>query len=312
MLFLPYQNHDHLAIYSIADLEMLTGIKAHTIRIWEKRYGVINPKRTQTNIRFYDDHDLKKLANIAVLNQKGYKISHLSEMPASEIENLVADFNDVELFNRDAMDTLTLSILQLNEKNFTHLINTNILQLGFEKTFSQILMPLLDKLNTMWLSGSIKKVHEEFVNRILKKKIIHQLCQLEHQDKDCNTHFLLFLPPDEKQELNVLFVELFIRNNNFRVIDLGYDLMVNDLLDGIQIAKPQFLFSIVHEETSIRFIEDLLTGINDLTDPPILLLTGYYSNHFKDQSKWVRVTHDFNELEHFIQTLKEMSCICKK
>ncbi len=301
-----------MAIYSISDLEMLTGIKAHTIRIWEKRYGVINPKRTQTNIRFYDDFDLKKLANIALLNHKGYKISHLSEMPVQDIEILVASINDVEVFNKDTLDALTLSILQLNEKNFIHLINTNIVQLGFENTFSQILMPLLDKLNEMWLSGSIKKVHEEFVNRILKKKIIHELCHLENQDKICNTSFLLFLPPDEKQELNQYFVELFIRKNHFRVIDLGSDLMVNDLMDGIQISKPQFLFSVVHEESSIRYIEDLIIGISELQDPPILLLTGYYADHFKDQSKYVRITHGFEELEQFIKTVKEISGICKK
>lgn len=291
---------------------MLTGIKAHTIRIWEKRYNVINPKRTQTNIRFYDDYDLKKLANIALLNQKGYKISLLSEMPAQEIETLVASINDIEVFNDDALDALTLSILQLNEKNFIHLINMNLMQLGFENTFSQILMPLLDKLNDMWLSGSIKKVHEEFVNRILKKKIIHELCHLENQDKDCSTSFLLFLPPDEKQELNQYFVELFIRKNNFRVIDLGSDLMVNDLMDGIQIAKPQFLFSVVHEESSIRYIEDLLLGISELEDPPILLLTGYYADHFKDQNKYVRISRGFEELEQFIKTVKEISGFCKK
>lgn len=291
---------------------MLTGIKAHTIRIWEKRYGVISPKRTQTNIRFYNDFDLKKLANIALLNHKGYKISLLSEMAPQEIETLVANISEIDVFNNDALDALTLSILQLNEKNFIHLINTNILQLGFENTFSQILMPLLDKLNDMWLSGSIKKVHEEFVNRILKKKIIHELCHLENQDKECSTCFLLFLPPDEKQELNQYFVELYIRKNHFRVIDLGSDLMVNELLDGIQIAKPQFLFSVVHEESSIRYIEDLILGISELADPPILLLTGYFSNHFKDQSKYIRISKGFEDLEQFIKTVKEISGFCKK
>lgn len=312
MLFRPPEGIPFMAIYSIADLEMLTGIKAHTIRIWEKRYGLITPKRTQTNIRFYDDQDLKKLANIALLNRQGYKISHLTEMPVAEIEGLVANLNEVESFNLDALDALTLSILQLNEKNFTHLVNTNIHQLGFETTFHQILMPLLDKLNNMWLSGGIKKVHEEFVNRIIKKKIIHELCHLENQDKDCHTNFLLFLPPDEKQELNQYFVELFIRKNHFRTIDLGSDLMVSDILDGIQIAKPKFLFTIVHEESSLPFIEDLIQGISHLEDPPILLLTGYYSIHFKDQSNFVRITAGFEELEQFIETLKEISWTQKK
>lgn len=294
-----------MAIYSIADLQMLTGIKAHTIRIWEKRYGVINPKRTNTNIRYYDDDDLRKLANIALLNQQGFKISQLSEMPSQEIESMVANINDVDVFNRDAFDALTLSILQLNEKNFTHLINTNITQLGFDKAFDQMLMPLLDKLNDMWLSGSIKKVHEEFVGRILKKKIIQELCKFEGQECCCATSFLLFQTAEEKQELNQYFVEWFIRRNHLRAVDLGSDLLVNDLVDGIQIIKPNFLFTIVHEESSISFIEDLIKAMNELEEPPTLILTGYCASHFKGQRSFVRIALGFEDLNELIHSITE-------
>lgn len=291
---------------------MLTGIKAHTIRIWEKRYAVIIPKRTQTNIRFYNDDDLRKLANIALLNQQGYKISQLSEMPVQEIESIVANFNDVEVFNREALDALTLSILQLNEKNFTHLVNTNIVQLGFDHTFNHILMPLLDKLNDMWLSGSIKKVHEEFVSRIIKKKIIQELCKYETQEVQGDASFLLFQPNEEKQELNQLFVELFIRKHQIKVVDLGSDLMVNDLMDAIQIIKPKFLFSIIHEEASVAFIDDLVKALNELSDPPILLLTGYCSSHFTEQTRFIKVTGGFDDLEQFIGTVKEFNATSKR
>lgn len=291
---------------------MLTGIKAHTIRIWEKRYAVITPKRTQTNIRFYNDDDLRKLANIALLNQQGYKISQLSEMPVQEIESIVANFNDVEVFNREALDALTLSILQLNEKNFTHLVNTNINQLGFDHTFNHILMPLLDKLNDMWLSGSIKKVHEEFVGRIIKKKIIQELCKYETQEVHGDASFILFQPHEEKQELNQLFVELFIRKHQIKVIDLGSELMVNDLMDAIQIIRPKFLFSIIHEESSVGFIDDLVKALNEMNDPPILLITGYWSDHFKEQTRFIKITKGFDELEQFIGTVKEFNTTVKR
>ncbi len=300
-----------MAIYSIADLEKLTGIKAHTIRIWEKRYSLICPKRTQTNIRYYDDEDLKRLANIALLNQKGLKISHLSHMSSKEIEGLVAGMSEVEVFNPEALDALTLSILQLNEIKFTHLVNTNIHQLGFEQAFTQILMPLLDKLNSMWLSGSIKKVHEEFVGRILKKKIIQEICKLENQESICHSLFLLFLAPDEKQELNQYFVELFIRKNRFRAIELGADLMVNDLMDAVQTVKPKFLFTIIHEESSIPFIDDLVKALSALEDPPILLLTGYCASQFQEHSRFIKCLNGFDELEQFIQTLSEFRAIKK-
>lgn len=160
-----------MAIYSIADLEKLTGIKAHTIRIWEKRFGIINPKRTATNIRYYDDYDLKKITNISLLNKEGYKISAISSMPENAIEDLIANLTEVESFNSDSLDALTLSVIHLDEIKFLHIVNRNIHQLGFDSTFEELLMPLLDKLHEMWLSGSIKKVHEEFALQLIKEKL---------------------------------------------------------------------------------------------------------------------------------------------
>ena len=172
-------------------------------------------------------------------------------------------------------------------------------------------MPLLDKLNSMWLSGSIKKVHEEFVGRILKKKIIQEICKLENQESICHSLFLLFLAPDEKQELNQYFVELFIRKNRFRAIELGADLMVNDLMDAVQTVKPKFLFTIIHEESSIPFIDDLVKALSALEDPPILLLTGYCASQFQEHSRFIKCLNGFDELEQFIQTLSEFRAIKK-
>ena len=161
-----------VAIYSINDVEKITGIKAHTIRIWEKRYNILPPKRTKTNIRFYDEQDLRKISNIVLLNHHGYKISEISDMQDTQIGDLVAGQIAVESFGVESLDAITLAVLQLDEQKFLYLVDTNIRQDGFDKTFDNLLLPLLDKLHILWLSGSIKRVHEEFVNTIIKRKLI--------------------------------------------------------------------------------------------------------------------------------------------
>lgn len=300
-----------MAVYSITDLEKLTGIKAHTIRIWEKRYGIISPKRTATNIRYYDEGDLKKVANIAILNQKGYKISQISEMQNQEVENLVADITDVETFNADSLDTLTLSLLQLNESKFLYLINTNIHQLGFEQTFIQFVMPLLDKLNDMWLSGSIKKVHEEFVNQILKKKLIQEIGKFELKNDSTLPSFLLFLFDGESQDLSKCFSEYSLRKCGFPLIDLGIDVGVRDVIDAIQIQKPKFVFTILQEENSVLAMQDTLSSIEKMDEPPVFLISGYYSSKFDTEHKIIRCFQEFEEFQHFIYTIQQLAVLNK-
>ncbi len=300
-----------MAIYSIADLEKLTGIKAHTIRIWEKRYGIISPKRTVTNIRYYDENDLKKVANIAMLKMRGYKISQISEMAEHKVESLVADIADVEVFNTDALDALTLSILKLDESKFIYLINTNIHQLGFDRTFEDIILPLLDKLNGMWLSGCIKKVHEEFVNQIITKKLIHEISKLELRNDNGLPQFLLFLLDGETQILSKYHTEYILRKNHFSVVDIGNQAAEKDIIDAIQIHKPKFVFTILQEQASVKRIQEILNNIETIPDAPVFLLGGYYSSHFDSDHKLVRCFQDFGEFNHFINTIQQLAIINK-
>ena len=189
-----------MAIYTINDIEKITGVKAHTIRIWEKRYNIVPPKRTATNIRFYSESDLRKISNIVLLNHNGYKISEISEMPEAKIDTLVASHTSVESFSIDSLDAMTLSILQLDEQKFLHLLDTNIKQDGFESTFENMLLPLLDKLHILWLSGSMKRVHEEFVNTIIKRKLIHAISNLNIPKQNESLKVICFLSSNEDQE----------------------------------------------------------------------------------------------------------------
>ena len=152
-----------MVVYSIKDLENLTGIKAHTIRIWEKRYGIIEPRRTNTNIRYYLEEDLKKIMNIALLNRNGYKISKIAKLQNNDIHSIAAKLTDVDKTFENQLDGLTLSVLELNEDNFLKIFNANISQNGFKQTMLDVIYPLLDKLGMMWMTGSIEPIHENFV-----------------------------------------------------------------------------------------------------------------------------------------------------
>ena len=161
-----------MAIYSIKDLEKLTGIKAHTIRIWEQRYQIVMPKRTRTNIRYYDDNDLKYLLNVALLNKNGTKISKIAKMGEQEIAVKVAELSEVSFENTTQLDALTISMIEMDEYKFDKIISTNIDQLGFEKTMIEIINPFLEKLSVLWLTGSINPAQEHFISCLIRQKII--------------------------------------------------------------------------------------------------------------------------------------------
>jgi len=134
-----------VAVYSIKDLEKLSGINAHTIRAWEHRYDIIEPKRTKTNIRYYEDEDLKFLLNIALLNKNGIKISKIADMSRSEIAEKVAAISEVNFEHGTQLDALTISMIEMDEYKFDRIITTNIQQMGFEKTMVEVIHPFLEK-----------------------------------------------------------------------------------------------------------------------------------------------------------------------
>ena len=161
-----------MAVYSIRDLEKLCGIKAHTIRIWEQRYGIIKPNRTDTNIRYYHDADLNLLLNIVILNRNGLKISKIAKMSKEEIAEKVSAISEVHFDLSAQLDELTLAMVEMDEYKFDLILSTNIQQLGFEKTMIEVVYPFLDKLSVFWLTGSISPIQENFITNLIRQKLI--------------------------------------------------------------------------------------------------------------------------------------------
>ena len=233
-----------MTVYSINDLEKLTGIKAHTLRIWEKRYALIEPKRTNTNIRYYEDDDLKKLLNISLLNRNGYKISAIAKMSPQEILEKVSDLTEVDINYDDRIDALTLSMIELDEEKFNRIIDKQIVQKGFEETLFEIVFPLLDKVSSMWMHGSMKRVHEYFLSFMIRRKIIAAIEDLDEPDPEVNgKKIMIFLTNDTIYELSFILAHFLLRKRNFKVVNIGNNVLPQDILDAANLCKPDYLFT---------------------------------------------------------------------
>lgn len=227
--------------YSINDLEKLSGIKAHTIRIWEKRYKIVCPKRTDTNIRYYSNEDLKHLLNISILNKHGYKISVLSGLKQPEINKCLADINFIKAKEDDYQEDLLLSMLELNESQFNKVFLTLMVKLGFENTIIKIIFPFFERIGVMWQTGAINPAQEHFISNMLRQKIIAATDALTIQPGPDVEAVLLFLPENELHEIGLLFYNYLFKARGYKTIYLGSAVPLDSLNRVTSICHPDMI-----------------------------------------------------------------------
>src|SRR5687768_4519645 len=226
--------------YSIKELEQLSGIKAHTIRMWEKRYSLINPQRTDTNIRFYSDDDLKKIINVSLLNSNGYKISKIAEMSGEEISQKVLGLTDQQSDHSLHINQLVLSMVQLDEEKFETALSGFFLRYNFEQTMTEIVYPFLRKTGVLWQTHNISPAQEHFISNLIRQKIIVGIDSLPLQSENSKSA-ILFLPESELHEIGLLFCHYLLRKAGFRTIYLGQAVPHNDLLSVFREYQPDIL-----------------------------------------------------------------------
>ncbi len=264
-----------MSIYSIRDLEQLSGIKAHTLRIWEQRYDILKPERTDTNIRTYDDKDLKLVLNIALLKDHGYKISEISKMEADEMSKEVMSISNKQLNYPDQIHALTISMLDLDEERFEKIVSTNTLQFGFENMMVNIIYPFLSRIGTLWITGSIGPAQEHFISNLIRQKLIvaidGQLPSLRLGAKK----YLMYLPEGEMHEISLLFGNYIARSRQNKVIYLGQSLPFSELVFACALHKPDYVFSVITtvpgQDEIQRYVYKLAKELPNVK----ILLTGY-------------------------------------
>lgn len=287
--------------YSIKDLERLSGIKAHTIRIWEKRYNAIEPQRTETNIRYYDDHALKRLLNISILNQSGLKISKIMEMQEKEmmgkVLNLISDGKSLSGIH---IDSLILSLIELDEREFTITLSEIIMQYGFENAIIKVVYPFLEKIGVMWQINAINPAQEHFISNLIRQKLYVAIDGLPINDGPDAKKIIIYLPEHELHEIGTLFYTYLARKNGFNTIYLGQAVPFEDLRKVILTHYPKYLLvsftsQITHDLLN-KYFEKLYTLFPNIQ----VFATGYQIIHhqggFPENVTIISNTLEFKEL----------------
>jgi DNA-binding transcriptional MerR regulator len=264
-----------LAHFSIKDLEQLSGIKAHTIRIWEQRYNIINPKRTESNIRYYDVKDLKHILNISLLNEHGYKISKIAQMSQECICQEVRSIIDRPCNYSDQVQSLTMSMCDLDEVRFEKIISNNTLHHGFEKTMTQIIYPFLIKVGALWQTGATSPAHEHFISCLIRQKLIVAIDGLVYEKNPSSKKFFLFLPDDELHELSLLFAHYLLKSRQHQVIYLGQSLPYEDLHEAYKIHKPEYLLTVLTSSPPQNQVQAYLDKLSNSFKDSQLLISGF-------------------------------------
>ena len=263
-----------MAHYSIKDLENFTGVKAHTIRIWEKRYNLVEPKRTCTNIRFYDDDDLKKLLNVSILNRHGFKISNIvnfsDEIINEKILNLAQTQNDVE----SQIESLVVAMIDMDEARFEKVFNTAVINLGFEEAILRIMYPFFEKIGILWQIGTINPAQEHFISSLLRQKLI---VAIDGIVDDINGHaksFLLFLPEGEFHELGLIFYHYLIKKNKHKVYYLGETVPFEGLVEISRRKNIDYIVTSMVTAISEDESQSYLAELSDQFKNSRIFLTG--------------------------------------
>lgn len=216
--------------FSIKDLENLTGVKAHTIRIWEKRYSLLAPDRTETNIRTYSLESLQKLLNIYLLNQNGIKISKIAKFTHDELITKVREISMDKASNSAAINSFKLAMVNYDQALFESTYNQLLAKKSFREVFLDVFIDLLNEIGMLWTTNSISPAQEHFISTLIKQKLLVNIERFQNGDKHRTTTFIMYLPDNEIHELGLLYIHFELLLNGFNSIYLGPSVPMADLI----------------------------------------------------------------------------------
>lgn len=261
-----------VTLYSIKDLEYLSGIKAHTIRMWEKRYHLLNPSRTDTNIRSYTDNDVRRILNVALLIKNGYKISNIAALEEIRLQSEVLRFNKNLNDQEKNIDQLLFHTVNLDVAGFEQLLDQIILELGFSKSILQVVFPFLERIGTLWQTGSIFVAHEHFVSNLIRQRIISETARLSRNDS--SGRILFFLRENEMHELGLLFFNYLAAQEGFRSVYLGQSLPFSDLSSFLMNSEFKFVCTSFTQAIEKSEMEQYLANLSHVFNRNKILIAG--------------------------------------
>lgn len=291
--------------FSIKDMEVLSGVKAHTIRMWEQRFLMFEPRRTPGNIRYYNDSDLKKLLNLSFLTQQGYKVSVLARMSEEELSRRVVDLSLTCTGVESRIQSLTMHMLQLNELGFTQLLSVFIKESGLERVMLDIVFPFFRAIGFMWQTGTITPAHEHFITHLIRQKLIVSIDQMDYVQQEAAKKYLLFLPEGEFHELGLLFAHYVIRSRGHDTIYLGANVPYADLKTVYSTYKPQSILCILTSAQVDLTASEYLNQLSSDFPKAQIMASGKFALDSADEIGSTRITlmRDFTDLIDQFETV---------
>lgn len=290
--------------FTIKDLENLSGIKAHTIRIWEQRYTFLKPERTATNIRYYSNQELKTLLNISLLNKYGYKISHINRMKNEELREKILSLSGSQAQQERIVNDLIQHMIDLDMDAFEQVLDNFILSRGIEKAITYIIFPFMERIGILWLTDHINPAQEHLITNIIRQKIIVGIENIV-TPFELKSVILLFMPENEHHELGLLFMNYLLKSRGVKTIYLGANVPISDLEFVVDLKKPDYIYThlttVMKEFNFEKFLNHMKLKF---TSTPVLI-SGLLTSTFEKKVPGgnIRFIKSLPEVNEFLSTL---------
>ncbi|RYY71922.1 MAG: MerR family transcriptional regulator [Chitinophagaceae bacterium] len=270
--------------FTIKDLSNLSGIKAHTLRIWEQRYNFLKPSRSFTNIRYYSNEELKTILNISLLNKYGFKISHIDKMTAGEMSEKILLLHQSEAQQERIINDLVNHMISMDMDAFSDSLNSYIESKGIEKMIMNLIFPFLEKIGILWLTNHINPAQEHLVSNMVRQKLIAGI-ESSKPALSSAKKVLLFLPEGEHHELGLLFIHYLLKRKGVAAIYLGANLPLEDLNYVVEHKKPDYIYCHLTSLASNFKFDKFLFHLEQQFKPLPIIISGTITHSYEKKIK---------------------------
>ena len=289
--------------FTIKDIENLTGIKAHTIRIWEQRYTFLKPERSDTNIRYYNSNEVKTILNVALLNKYGFKISHIDKMNEGELREKIISLSQFQAQQERIVNELIQYMIDLNMDEVENVLDSYIKTKGIQRTIIQIIFPFLERIGILWLTNHINPAQEHLVTNIIRQKLIVGI-ESTTSHVQINKTVLLFLPEGEHHELGLLFMYYLLKSRGVKVLYIGSNVPLKDIIYVVGVKPPTLLYTHLTSVANNFNFERFLNNLNVHLSGFELIVSGQLTQSYKKKiPDNVNFKKSLTEVMEYISTL---------
>jgi DNA-binding transcriptional MerR regulator len=292
-----------MSSYTIKDLEQISGIKAHTIRIWEQRYQFLQPQRTETNIRSYSGEELKVILNVSLLNKYGFKISHIDKMSTAEIEEKILGLNQLDAEKERVVNALIKDMVSLDMLSFERQLDNYIANKGIEKTITEIIFSFLERVGVLWITNHINPAQEHLASNLIRQKIILGIEKLPKMNPSGKL-VVLFMPEGEYHEIGLLFVHFLLKSKGYNVDYLGTNVPLVDLKYLTEYKKVDYLYAHITAPIKGFKMNKFMEQLTQINNKIPVILTGQLMQEYKGPvAGHIRIMQSLSETMQLLSSM---------